>query len=288
MAALDVRYTFSGTAIANTDYAPVSGTAVIPAGSSQVDLGVPAIRDSLAETPETLIFTLAFDPAYDIGAANKATVNIWDVPVVSIVATDANAAEYPTTDKAKFRVSLLQTYYENFTSSYAVGGTATSGSDYDALPLSVVIAQGNTSKTITLTPKNDTLAEPAETVTLTLTGNAGGAPHCIGSPSSATATIADNDSTPPATPSNLWATSPSAGTVSLSWTDRSTNETRFEIGRGAAGISTTIVKTVGTNATGTSVNGLNSTTSYYWYVRACNASGCSPWHGPVVKRADGN
>ena len=54
------------------------------------------------------------------------------------------------------------------TLSYSVGGTATSGSDYTALPLSVTIPAGATTATITVPINNDSLVEPNETVIVTL------------------------------------------------------------------------------------------------------------------------
>jgi hypothetical protein len=73
---------------------------------------------------------------------------------------------------------------------YSVSGTASSEDYTPALPDSVVIADGNTSTTITITPVDDELVEGNETVILTLGSGTG---YSVGSPSSATITIADND-----------------------------------------------------------------------------------------------
>lgn len=69
----------------------------------------------------------------------------------------------------------------------AVTGTALNGADYIAIPQQVIIPAGQTSVTIPLTPLADGIAEPGETVTVTVLN------PCTGLPvSSATLTIEDN------------------------------------------------------------------------------------------------
>ena len=61
------------------------------------------------------------------------------------------------------------------TVSYALGGTATAGTDYTATPAgSVTFGVGETSKTVVVAATADMLAEGAETVLLTLTGASAG------------------------------------------------------------------------------------------------------------------
>jgi hypothetical protein len=59
---------------------------------------------------------------------------------------------------------------------------------------STTIPAGSSSATVTVTPIDDTTVESSETVILTLSGNAA---YAVGSPGSATVTIADNDQPPP-------------------------------------------------------------------------------------------
>src|SRR5205807_1114938 len=87
----------------------------------------------------------------------------------------------------------------------------------------------------------------------------------------------------PATPSNLVALSKVPGSVDLSWTDNSSNETRFEVTRDGA-----LVASVGANVTSVSFSNLSPGVSYHWDLRACNASGCSPYQGVVGKTPDGS
>src|SRR5262245_13029545 len=77
------------------------------------------------------------------------------------------------------------------TVNYSVAGTATSGSDYTALSGSVNIPANETTATVTVNPINDRLLEGDETVTLTV---ASGSDYNVGTPSSATGTITDDES----------------------------------------------------------------------------------------------
>jgi uncharacterized protein (DUF1800 family) len=76
------------------------------------------------------------------------------------------------------------------TVSYTVSGTATPGTDYKSLLGTVTIPDGALSATIVITPVEDSLAEPTETVTLSLLPDPR---YTIAAPASATVSIQDND-----------------------------------------------------------------------------------------------
>ncbi len=84
----------------------------------------------------------------------------------------------------------------------------------------------------------------------------------------------------PTAPSNLNATSTTSSTINLKWTDKSTDETSFEIWRKAGANAWALLTTINTaNATtysDTTAAGNAGTTTYSYYVKACNAGGCSP------------
>ena len=79
----------------------------------------------------------------------------------------------------------------NLTVNYTVGGTATAGSDYTTLSGSVIIPIGSATATITVAAIDDQIADPGETVIVTLTPNA--PTYTVKIPNQATVTINDND-----------------------------------------------------------------------------------------------
>ena len=140
----------------------------------------------------TLIFVVtAVDTSNLESADSNPSSYTYDLKTatVTIAATDNTATEAgPTTGTLTFSrtgstVSALIVYY-------AVGGTATSGSDYNSLSGSVSIPSGSSSAAITVTPIDDSAVESDETVIATITANAA---YTVGSPSSATVTITSDD-----------------------------------------------------------------------------------------------
>ena len=101
-----------------------------------------------------------------------------------------------------------------------VTGLRQPDSDYASTSGTLSWASGDTAnKTFSVPITNDTLDEPNETFTVTLTSPTGGA--TLGSPSSATVTIMDDDPTPTvqfsvASSSGSEATTPASITVTLS------------------------------------------------------------------------
>ena len=105
--------------------------------------------------------------------AFRALTNVAPRPIVTVVATDASAAEAVTgSDPGTFTVTRTGPTTVDLTVNFTVTGTATNGADYIAIPGSVTIPAGETSVTVTVSPIDDLLAEASETVVLTLAANA--------------------------------------------------------------------------------------------------------------------
>jgi len=101
---LTVQYTMSGTATNGTDYAALSGSAVIPAGQLGVSIMLTPADDSVEDPAETATMTLAQSPQYQLGASRTATVTIADndrqtqLPVLMVIANqDFYYREYSET-----------------------------------------------------------------------------------------------------------------------------------------------------------------------------------------------
>jgi Tfp pilus assembly protein PilE len=220
-AALTVNYTVGGTATSGSDYSALAGSVTIPSGSASATITVTPVDDTTVESSETVIATLSSGASYTVGSPGNATVTIADnntLPTVTISATDPNASEMGP-DSGTFTVSRTGSTSAALTANYSVGGTATSGSDYSALAGSVTIPSGSASTTIMLTPVDDAVVEGSETVIVTLSIDAS---YTVGSPNSATVTIADNNTLPTvtisATDPNASETGPDTGTFTVSRT----------------------------------------------------------------------
>ncbi len=136
-------------------------------------------------------------------------------PEVTITATIPSTAEGGLA--GQFTVARTGDVTDALVVNYSVSGTATSGSDYTALPGTVTIPAGAPSAQILVEPIDDTVAEPDETVVATLEPGA----YAIAEPSSATVTIIDNEPTTvtiTATDANAAETGPDPGVFTLSRT----------------------------------------------------------------------
>lgn len=111
-------------------------------------------------------------------------------PVVSVVATDASSSEAGT-NTATFTLSRTGSTGASLTVSYALGGSATMGGDYENLSGTATFAAGSATTTVVVRPIDDTVIEPTETVTLALRPAEG---YSNAFNASATINIADNDS----------------------------------------------------------------------------------------------
>lgn len=118
-------------------------------------------------------------------------------PTVTVTATDASAAETaaPATDTGTFTFTRTGASTSALTVNYAVSGTATNSVDYANISSTVTIPAGTNPRTATvaIAPVDDSGFEGNESVSLTLTANSN---YVIGTPDSATLTIAENDSAP--------------------------------------------------------------------------------------------
>jgi hypothetical protein len=111
------------------------------------------------------------------------------LPKVGIKATDSKASE-PGRNKGKFVITRTGKTSKPLTVYYKVAGTANSGIDYKKLPGKLTILKGKASASFYVKPMDDRTKERKETVKVTLVSKPS---YQIGTPASATVTIADND-----------------------------------------------------------------------------------------------
>jgi len=189
--ATTVNLTRSGTATSGTDYTGAVSSIVVPANATSASFSITPVADTTVEPDETLIFQVASGTDYSIGNPSSATATIVndDFPVASISVAPASVAEDGSANLI-YTVTLSQAPTSAVSIGFSIGGTATSGTDYAAVSSPLVIAAGQTSGTITVDPTLDATVEPDETVVISLNAGSG---YIVGSPSSATGTILNDD-----------------------------------------------------------------------------------------------
>jgi hypothetical protein len=188
---LTVTYTVGGTATPGVDYAALGTTVAFAAGQTTATKIVTPLQDALQEPNETIIVTLAGSPNYAVGTPSAIVTLTSDEVVtqtVSVAATDSVATEAGLTT-GTFTFTRTGNTTGPLTVTYAVGGTATPGADYAALGTTVAFAAGQTTATKIVTPLQDALQEPNETIIVTLAGSPN---YAVGTPS-ATVTLTSDE-----------------------------------------------------------------------------------------------
>jgi len=192
---LVIDYVLAGTARNADDYITLPGSVTIPNGQSVATVMVTPLEDAVIEGIESvsLAYARLSNPAYHV-INGQVALDIQDgqyqptVPSIILTATDASAAE-AAQEPGVFSVTRAGGIAGDLTVNYTIGGTATNGTDYSTISGSVVIPDGQTSATITISPVDDSLIEGSETVTLTLAAGSG---YTIGAQSSHAVMIVDN------------------------------------------------------------------------------------------------
>jgi hypothetical protein len=112
----------------------------------------------------------------------------------SALLTVGDVAVSEAAGSAVFTLTLDRPATVRTTVSYATAnGTAVAGSDYTAKTGTVAFAVGQSSKTVAVTVRNDTVAESAETFVLNVSIAGSGLDPAVAHRLTGTATIADND-----------------------------------------------------------------------------------------------
>jgi acetyl esterase/lipase len=216
---LIVRCSTSGTATNGEDYMALTGRVVIPAGffSAQVDVAV--VVDERLEPAESVILTVEPSSSYAVGPASLASVKLlerdWQstTPRVSVSATAPYTSE-PGVADGSFTVSRTGATSSSLLVDLLPGGSARGGTDYGNLPSTVMFGSGVSRLTIVIEPRDDTLVEGPETVTLAVAPESG---ILLGPYAGSVVTIADDEPSPgidgfyPLTPCRLVDTRGPAG-----------------------------------------------------------------------------
>ncbi|MBW4696256.1 MAG: DUF4347 domain-containing protein [Lyngbya sp. HA4199-MV5] len=193
----------SGTYEINTVGSNFDTTLGVYTGSNVSTLSlIGSNDDSPYGLPSQVIFSATAGTAYQIavagysGSTGSISLNISGTTVG--VTAGVTPVENSLTN-GTFNLNISNPSPNPLTVNYGLGGNATSGSDYTLVAgtnvtsvsgSSFVLAGGATSATLIASVINDSLAEPDETIQLTLTGGLG---YTLATSNSSTLTIAAND-----------------------------------------------------------------------------------------------
>ena len=215
--------TADGTAkLSNNDYTATSTTLSFAPGQTSTTVLVPITGDSTIEGDETVLGLLSSAQGATIGTASAAGTIRDDDILVSLSTADlaAPATEGNTGTTVKhITVNLDHAPITGIpvTVSFSVtAGTATAGTDYVAPTINTLTFNpGETSKTIDITIKGDNVDEDDETLVVALTGSTNAS---LGTPSSGTVTIADDDNTPTLSIADATLTEGNSGNTPMNFT----------------------------------------------------------------------
>ena len=246
-------------------------TSVLPAsGTNGETITVQASRSGLsAGTYNGTVSVTSNGGNQDVSVS--ITVTSTDIPSTTVAVTDSSCGE--PSETGVFSITLSPAPTSTVNVNYVITGTATNGTDYTLTPSSspITFTAGQTSKTVTITPIDDTAVESTETVILTLQS---GTDYSVGSPSSTTIDLSDDD----VPPNPVTSPSPSNGatnvpvTADLSWVNGG-GSTNYDVYFGTD--ATPDSGEFQGNQTGTSLSlgTLSYSTTYYWRIDAKNSTG---------------
>lgn len=183
----NVTFTSTGGVPPYRNFEVISGT--LPAGltlaTSGTISGTPTtlgsstmtVRRSDSSTPGTLFQNFSL------------TINIVNLPSVSVAVSPSSTSE-DGAGNLVYTVTRDIVTASPLTVNLTTTGGATSGTDYSGAVASVTIPANAASATVTIDPAADSAIEANETVVLTIAPDAA---YVVGTPSSATGTIANDD-----------------------------------------------------------------------------------------------
>lgn len=189
---ITVAYTaVDGSAERGLDYAFEDGTLTFAPGETVKTIECTIAEDNLDESDERFTIALAEPSGAILGAStHEVKISAIALPRVSFTMP---ASSMPEGQNVIVVVQVDRPSPAPLQVGYTVGGTATSGADFQPLAGTLAIAAGATSAQITLQTINDTFDEDPETVVLTLTGGPG---VVVGTVAARSHQIEDNDPLP--------------------------------------------------------------------------------------------
>jgi hypothetical protein len=212
--------TADDSAIAGSDYSPVSGRVTFASGETSKTINVPILDDSTPEGEERFAFQLSQPIGGVVISQPTSYVTIIDndapptFSVAKIEVTEGNSGTTPAT----FVVKLSQASSGTAVVSYnTVNGSAQSPADFQAASGTLTFAPGETEKNITVLLNGDRTWEPNEEFSIQLTAQSGAAGTATN-----TCTIVNDDPQPQLSIQDATVVEGNSGTKSVALEVRAT------------------------------------------------------------------
>lgn len=245
--------TSNGTATAGTDYTATNGTLTFAQGQTTRTFTVPITGDTTVEPDETFTVTLSNSTNAMIGTATATgTITNDDQAAASLSIGPGTLVEGNSGQaNMQFTVTLANPPSSgNVTVQFTTNpGSATAGTDYTTTTGTLTFPQGTTTQTINIPILGDTMVEPDEMFTVTLS-NASGATISTGT---ANGTITNDDQAASLAIAANSRVEGNSGTANLAFTVTLTNPpasgnvtVQFSTGSGTAAAGTDYTTTTGT------------------------------------------
>ncbi len=208
--------TSNGTATAPGDYTSVTQTVSFAAGETSKTVSVPVANDGVAEGNETVGLTLSAPVGATLVTPTTSVLTITDNTPLSLTINDVTVTEGNTgTANAIFTVTLSAATATTVTVNYTTAdGTATAPTDYTSATGTLTFAPGDTTKTITVPVKGDTLNEANETFFVNLTAPA----NATVTDAQGLGTIVNDESPPSLSINNIAVTEGNSGNTNATFT----------------------------------------------------------------------
>ena len=213
--ALAVNFNVGGSATFTNDYSQTgaslftgtNGSLTFAPGSSTATVTVDPTTDSVVEADETVSLTITGGAGYVIDPVNSVTGTIANDDVVILPNVSVSVSPSSVTEDGA--TNLVYTFTRTLVSdiltvNFTIGGGATFVTDYtqsgagtfNGATGTISFGFGQSTATITVNPKADSLVEANEDVVLTVVGGSG---YNVGGSNVATGTITNDDFLPTVT-----------------------------------------------------------------------------------------
>ncbi len=147
--ALTIGLSYSGSAVAGTDYTTPGGSIIVPAGQTSLQVAIPTVTNNVVEPDRVLTVSVAANSKYKIGTPSSASVTITST-VVPTLTISSNTSTVSEGGAASFTIAADQAPVKDTSVSFAVQGTAEPGQNYVPVAGTALLKAGQTQVTVVL------------------------------------------------------------------------------------------------------------------------------------------